>query len=94
VHRYFPGILENHDYEKESVYDVLESQYGVQIKRGVETISAMVAPKNLQEILQNSKDQALLYLERISYSQFDVPVEMRHIYYRADRYALQLSVRR
>ena len=31
---------------------------------------------------------ALLYIERVSYSQNDVPVEFLRIYYRADRYVL------
>ena len=32
--------------------------------------------------------RALLYLERISFSQADVPIEFLRIYYRGDRYSL------
>ncbi len=39
----------------------------------------------LEEI---AKGAALLYLERVSFSQADVPVEFLRIYYRGDRYAL------
>jgi DNA-binding GntR family transcriptional regulator len=52
----------------------------------------MIAPKGFREILQISGEQALLYIERISYSQLGLPVEMRHLYFRADSYALHMNL--
>jgi GntR family transcriptional regulator len=94
VHSYCPGILDIHDFEHESVFDVLETDYGIRIERANQIISAMMAPKGVREFLDISSTQSLIYIERISYSQLDIPVEIRHIYYRADRYALQMSLKR
>ncbi|MCA9913162.1 MAG: GntR family transcriptional regulator, partial [Anaerolineae bacterium] len=94
VHKYCPDILEGHDYTDESLFSVLENEYGIRIERAEQTISAMVATEQLQERLRMSTNEALIFIERISYSQIDIPVEFRRIYYRADRYALQLALKR
>jgi GntR family transcriptional regulator len=94
VHKYCEGILDGHDYTDESLFDVMENDYGVRIERAEQTISAMVATDRLQGYLDMSANEALIFIERISYSQIDIPVEFRRIYYRADRYALQLALKR
>lgn len=94
VHKYCEGVLEGHDYTDESLFDVLEKEYGIRIERAEQTISAMVATERLQDQMQMSSNEALIYIERISFSQIDIPVEFRRIYYRADRYALQLALKR
>lgn len=94
VHQYCPDILQGHDYRDDSIFDVLEAEYGIRIERAEQTISAMVATDGLRDLLDMSTSEALIFVERISYSQIDVPIEFRRIYYRADRYALQLALRR
>jgi GntR family transcriptional regulator len=94
VHKYCPGILEGHDYASESLYEVLERDYDIRFTRAEQTISAMVAPDHLQQQLNMSTNEALLFIERITYCQRDRAVKFRRSHYRADRYALQLALNR
>lgn len=87
VHRYCPGIL-NHNFEENSLREVKERKYGIKWSRAKQVIRAINAPKKIAELLSVKKNAALLYIERISYSQKDVPVEFLQAYYRADRYSL------
>jgi len=91
VTAYCPDILTGHNFSKESIHDIWEQQYGVRIERAEQTVSAMMAPKEIGDLLEQ-KGQPLLYIERISYSQLNIPVEMRHIYFRADRYSLHMNL--
>ena len=91
VRAYCPDILASHDFSKESIFDVWENQYGVRVERAEQVVSAMLPPNEIGELLKTN-GMPLLYIERISFSQLSIPVEMRHIYYRADRYSLQMAL--
>lgn len=93
VHRYCQGIL-NHDFNKESLSTVLETTYHIKLTRAHQTVSAIIPSKEIAAHLQMFKDQPVLYVQRIIYSQANIPVEYRRIYYRADRFALQYEVQR
>jgi DNA-binding GntR family transcriptional regulator len=47
-----------------------------------------LAPLKLARLLSIPSKSALLYIERVSYSEQNIPVEFLRIYYRADRYSL------
>jgi GntR family transcriptional regulator len=87
VHKYLPGILD-HDFSTRSLREVKVGEYGVRWSRARQTIQAIPAPAELAHLLSIKASAPLLYIERISYSQEDVPVEFLKIYYRADRYVL------
>jgi GntR family transcriptional regulator len=87
VHHYCPGIL-NHNFEVSSLCEVKERKYGIKWSRARQLIRAINAEKDISDLLSVRKNSALLYIERISYSQEDVPVEFLQAYYRADRYTL------
>lgn len=87
VHRYCPGILQG-DYVSNSLREALERNYGIRWTRAKQSIRATLAPRDLAELLGIKPRSALLFIERVSYSQEDVPVEFLRIYYRADRYVL------
>ena len=53
-----------------------------------QTIEAISATPEMAELLAIGDDAALLYIERISYSEFGVPVEYLQLYHRGDRYSL------
>jgi GntR family transcriptional regulator len=89
VHRYCPGILDKADFSSASVKEVLRTVYNIRIVRSINEVSAMVASNMLAETLRLRGNMSLLYVERVSYSQLNIPVEQRRIYYRADRYKLQ-----
>ncbi len=92
VHRYCPGIL-NHNYAATPLREALEQHYNLQLVRARQSIRAIVAPRKLAEQLAIPPNSALLYIERISYSQHGVPVEFLRLYHRGDRYVLHNELR-
>jgi GntR family transcriptional regulator len=87
VHRYCPGVLQ-YDYASNSLRELLDRHYGIRWLRARQAIRAILAPPNLTRLLAIPPPSALLYIERVSYSQQNIPVEFLRIYYRADRYSL------
>jgi GntR family transcriptional regulator len=87
VHRHCPGILK-HDYVRNSLREALERDYGIHWAHAKQTIRAILAPGDLADLLAIRPKSALLFIERVSYSQGGIPIEFLRIYYRADRYVL------
>jgi len=87
VHRLCPGVLAG-DYTSIPLRQALEQDHGLRLVRAKQIIRAVPAPAQLSETLSIARRAPLLFIERVSYSQQDVPVEFLRIYYRADRYSL------
>jgi len=87
VHRHCPGIL-THDYAAQSLRETLARDYGLRLARASQTIRAIQAPLALADVLSMRRRAALLFIERVTFSAQNVPVEFLMIYYRGDRYAL------
>jgi GntR family transcriptional regulator len=87
VHRYCPGVLEG-NYASNPLREALERDYGIRWTHAKQTIRAISASRNLARLLSVPPHSALLYIERVSYSQPNIPVEFLRIYYRGDRYTL------
>jgi GntR family transcriptional regulator len=87
VHEYCKGVLE-HNYAKKPLRIILERDYGIQLVNAKQVIKAILATKELTIELGLSKPEALLSIERISFSQYAVPVEFLRIFYRSNRYSL------
>lgn len=87
VHRYCPGVLDR-DYATEPLREALDRDYGIRLSRAKQVIRAIPATAKQARLLAIKPRDALLYIERVSFSEHDVPVEFLRIYYRADRYAL------
>src|SRR5690606_11179050 len=81
VYRFFPGLLE-HDYTQNSLRQILQRQYGVRLARAEQTIQAIAADEEMAELLDVDQGAPLLYIERVSYSDYDVPVEHLRLYHR------------
>ncbi|MFW6063185.1 MAG: GntR family transcriptional regulator [Chloroflexota bacterium] len=92
VYRYCPGVLEK-DYTQESLRLILERQYGLRLARAEQSLQAVAADEELAKLLEIEVGDPLLFLERISYSDYDVPVEFLRIYHRGDRYTLRNELR-
>ena len=92
VHRYCPGIL-TQDYTAHSLRRMLEEQYNIRITSAQQTIQAISATDELAELLTVGGGAALLYIERLSFSEFGVPVEYLRLYHRGDRYTLHADLR-
>ena len=87
VHRYIPGIL-GYDFSVNSLREVKEKNYGVQWSRAMQTIQAIPAALNIARLLCIRAGAPLLYFDRVTFSQDDIPLEYLRVYYRADRYVL------
>ena len=87
VHRHLPGVLK-HDLAARSLREIKVNEYGIRWSRARQTIQAIQATPELAHALSIKIGAALLFIERVSYSQDDVPVEFLRVYYRADRYVL------
>ena len=87
VHRFCRGILEG-DYALNPLREALQRDYGIRWSHARQVIRAILATRDLARMLSMEPESALLFIERVSYSQDNVPVEFLRIYYRADRYSL------
>lgn len=88
VHRHCPDILSRSDYATHSLREVLDREYGIRWGRARQVIRAVLASPDLARLLSMPSRSALLFIERISYSQQNIPIEFLRTYYRADRYSL------
>jgi GntR family transcriptional regulator len=87
VHRFCKGILK-FDFANQSLRLTLEREFDVRLVHAKQTIRALAAQPDLAHLLSIKPGAPLLYIERISYSQDDLPMEFLRIYYRGDRYIL------
>lgn len=87
IHRFFQGVLE-HDFSQQSLREVTSQQYGIRLVRANQIIRAINATAEIAEILSIRANDAVLYFERVSFSQDNIPIEFLKAYYRADRYTL------
>lgn len=88
VHKHCPGVLTKNDYSKFSLRETIRREYGLKWLRATQVINAVNASKELANLLNINERDALISIERVSYSQEDIPVEFIRIYYRGDRYLL------
>jgi DNA-binding GntR family transcriptional regulator len=83
--RRFPG-LDHYDLENRSIYEVMETEYGVQIARAEQSFEPVVASSFEAELLKIRVGAALMLEKRISYDQDNRPVEYGKDRYRGDRF--------
>lgn len=92
VHRYCPGILQ-HNYVANPLRELLEQYYGIRLLRAKQSIRAIAASRQVADQLFIPTNAPLLYIERISYSQQNIPIEFLRLYHRGDRYVLYNELR-
>ncbi len=92
VHRYCPGVLEQ-DYARNPLRVALEKKYGIRLVYARQSIRAISAPRSLAEKLSIQPNGAVLYIERVSFSEQGVPIEFLRLYHRGDRYVLHNELR-
>ena len=92
VHRYCPGVLDS-DYANNPLREALKNNYDLRLVRAKQVIRAITASEDLAEKLSIELGSPLFFIERVSYSQFDRPIEFLQLYHRGDRYALYNELR-
>ncbi|MEW6622288.1 MAG: GntR family transcriptional regulator [Bacillota bacterium] len=78
--------------EVNSLYDVLENKYKLELFCAKQKMEATVANKNLAETLGVKKGSPLLYVERLTFLKNNIPVEYVEIWYRGDRYVFEVNL--
>ncbi len=89
-----PNILARHDFSRESLYSVLQHDYGLTLARAEQTIRAGVASKEEAELLRmtNDKHPVVLRLNRVTYTPHDRPVEYVYSVYHAAFFEFHASL--
>jgi GntR family transcriptional regulator len=78
--------LEKFDLTRQSLYQILEREYGLQLVHCVETISAIQPSRSHRQLLQLPRDAAILRIERKTFCANDTPAELAVTTYRGDMY--------
>lgn len=87
VSQYVPKLLDSHDFGNESLSEVLAKEYNLSWSRATQTIRAIAATAKIAKLLLVKIGEAILFIERVSYSQSNIPTEFSRVYYHP-RYTL------
>jgi GntR family transcriptional regulator len=91
---FYAQLLEDHDLEEETIYQILEAEYDIPILQGHYRITAANADATIAARLGVDDGEALLLIERLSLSEGDKRVYFQRRYYRSDRVAYELELAR
>jgi GntR family transcriptional regulator len=91
---FYAQLLEGHDLEQETIYQILETEYDIPVLRGKYRITAANADPTVAEPLGVDEGEALLLIERLSLTEGDKRVYFQRRYYRSDRVAYELELAR
>jgi GntR family transcriptional regulator len=80
-----PNLL-HHDFSIESLYSILEKEYGFLLTQADQTIEAALATPQEAELLKLTPPAAMLHMERLTVRQDGQPIEYVLSTYRGDRY--------
>ena len=89
---FYAQLLEGHDLEHETIYQILETEYDIPILRGRYRITAANANASLAGPLGVDPGEALLLIERLSLTEGEKRVYFQRRYYRSDRVAYELEL--
>lgn len=79
-----PGLLEE-DLENNSLYEILENKYNINLTWGERSIEAIPADSQDAKLLRVKKGSPLLFLRSITYTENNKPIEYYEAKHRADR---------
>jgi GntR family transcriptional regulator len=87
-----PGLINNMG--DESLYDVLEQDYGLRLEWAEQSIRASVVEPEEAEILHAPPFSPTFYVARTSFDRQDRAIEYAESIYRGDRYHYELQIHR
>ena len=87
AHKMCPGLL-RFDFAVQPLRETLAENYGIHITRALQKIHAVVAEPDTTHLLKIPSPAALLFIERVSFNEWDLPVEFLRLFFRGDRYSL------
>ena len=72
-------------FEDESLYHIIEAEYGYTINRAVRTLEARTAGEREAKLLGMKRHAPIQYIETITYLRDNIPIEFSQAHYRGDR---------
>ena len=78
--------LEAFDLEQRSIYEILESEYGILPHHSQQKLEAVSATDYEAKLLGVDSGSALMLERRVAYDKDDLPFEYGHDLYRGDRF--------
>lgn len=86
------GILNRHDFSKDSLYSVLRGVYDLRLSSATQTIEARAATTYESAVMEIAVGQPILGITRVTYDDYQRPVEYVVSAYRGDRYTFHVSL--
>lgn len=89
----FPNLL-NHNFDQESLYQILQSEYGVRITKARRTVEAILAKDEIAEYLEIAENSPIILFRCVTYGILqgrEIPIENFKCYYRTDRYKFYID---
>lgn len=93
AHRSCPDMLKRHDFSRESLYEVLRSEYGWVLVWAEQSIEARLPNTDEMELLQIDRATPVLAMSRITHDQLDQSIEYVESVSRGDQYKLRTVLR-
>jgi GntR family transcriptional regulator len=93
LHRLCPGILDHYDFAVESLYRVLQADYGLHQVWANQVIGARMPSRAERMALGLSPRTPVLSLQRVTYDQEDRPIEFVRSCYHSERFQLHTVLR-
>jgi GntR family transcriptional regulator len=90
-HSLCPNLL-RHNFSVESLYDVLEREYGYRLTHADQTIEATLAGPRELTLLQLVPPAPVLTMERLTFTDQDILIEYAQSVYRGDRYKFRSTL--
>ena len=92
-HTLVPG-LETADLTRRSLYEYLQTEFGMSLARGRRTIEAVAADTRQATLLGVRKGSPLVFLQSVSYLADDRPIEFYLAFHRGDRSRFEVELMR
>jgi len=92
-HELCPGVLEGHDFGRESLYAVLRNQYGILLTWATQVIEARLPTPAERHSLEIDQHDPVLSLTRVTFYENDHPVEYVTSVYCGSRYKFKAILR-
>ena len=86
-----PDLI-NIDLSDRSLYEYLESEYGIKITSGTRYIEAVLATEEEAHLLEIDEGDPLVMLDSVSYSESGQVIEYYHALHRGDRSRFQVNL--
>jgi GntR family transcriptional regulator len=75
----FPGI-DTYDFAVRSLYNIMETEYGVHIARSHRKIAAILADEGISSALEIARNAPVMFVENLVYDQYDRAVDLSREY--------------